>query len=136
MIYFLYQLGDWLLKFSFQMERFFIRGNIMENRENYENKKYEVLAKAKQLRLIFENDYQKYFKIAPMLNELHQMVDSDPALLYSHIQNVTTNSDIEFINRLLAAFMYIQRPNDKEIIEVLQENIDAALEDINTLGSK
>lgn len=107
----------------------------MENIEKYENKKYEVLAKAKQLRLIFERDYQKYLQIAPLLKELHEMIETNPSLLVSHIQNVTTNEDINFINRLLVAFMYIKNPNDKDIISVLQENIEATLEDIS-FGSK
>lgn len=90
---------------------------------NYEEQKSLVIRKREELFKKYNQFYNETIRLAALVAELcdlPQNVNQQADLMYF----ITGDEDSRKLTRLLSAIQYVEKPNDRVIVDALKENID------------
>ena len=87
---------------------------------NYSEMKNELLKQKKEIEEEYAIFFNKVMKFGNLCADIANTIQTENDLLdYAKL----ANSELDKINRLMVAMMYVEQPQNKEIIKLLMENI-------------
>lgn len=96
--------------------------------KNYNEMKQELLNKKKEIEEEYTPFFNKVMSFGNLCTNIGDAIQNENDFLdYAKL----ANSELDKINRLMIAMMYVERPQDNEIIKLLMENITITQEEKN-----
>ncbi len=87
---------------------------------NYSEMKNELLKQKKEIEEEYINFFNKVMKFGNLATDIANTVQTENDCL-DYVK--LANGELEKMNRLMIAMMYVEQPQDKEIVKLLMENI-------------
>lgn len=96
----------------------------------YEERKKELLSEKTKLLTKYNALFNETMELICKMSSIFSNIDSTIIEQIDWAKLVANDSEIEKITRLAAALQYVECPNDKDVIENLEENIA-----VNNIGN-